>query len=112
MRKDGRLKTSRFRLSLTKWEMRSVGWPLAETMGLPGGLSLFGTIKRLSVRHHLKHLQQLDTFQIGVSIASNAGQLKLDRKKDQAAGAERHRFLPLPLRNSHASLKLSISDDL
>ena len=41
LRKDGSLKTRGFRMSLTNWEMRSVGWPLAETMGLPGGLSLF-----------------------------------------------------------------------
>ena len=57
-------------------------------------------------------MKKKDTFQNGVSIASNAGQLKLDRKQDQTAGAEKHRFLPLPLRNSYASFKLRISDDL
>ena len=35
---DGSLETSGFRMLLTYSEMCSVGWPLAETMGLPGGL--------------------------------------------------------------------------
>ena len=39
--KEGNLKTRGLRILLTYSEMRSVGWPLAETIGLPGGVCLF-----------------------------------------------------------------------
>ena len=38
---EGSWQTNGLRMSLTYWEMSSVGWPLVDTIGLPGGCLCF-----------------------------------------------------------------------